>query len=107
MKSEHQIQDEIRIALSKVGCTIFRTNAGQVTTIDGRQFYGMPKGFPDLCGFRHSDGKMIFIEVKNDKGKLRKEQLIFKEFLEQKPVLYGVARSVEDALEIVKESDTQ
>ena len=55
MKSEHQIQDEIRIALSKHGCTIFRSNAGQVTTIEGRQFYGMPKGFPDLCGHRNSD----------------------------------------------------
>lgn len=105
MKSEHQIQDEIRIALSKAGCTIFRANAGQVTTIDGRQFYGMPKGFPDLCGFRHCDGKMVFIEVKNDKGKLRKEQAIFKEFLEQKPVLYGVARSVEDALKIVERTE--
>lgn len=102
MKSEHQIQNEIRIELSKAGCTIFRANAGQVTTIDGRQFYGMPKGFPDLCGFRHSDGKMIFIEVKNEKGRLRKEQQHFKDFLEKKPVLYGVARSVDDALRIVR-----
>ena len=101
MKSEHQIQDEIRIALSQHGCTIFRANAGQVTTIEGRQFYGMPKGFPDLCGHRNSDGKAIYIEVKNSKGRLRKEQEAFAEFLNRQPVLYGVARSVEDALRIV------
>ncbi|MGH1833317.1 VRR-NUC domain-containing protein [Enterococcus gilvus] len=101
MKSEHQIQDEIRIALSKQNCTIFRSNAGQVTTIEGRQFYGMPRGFPDLCGHRNSDGKSIYIEVKNEAGKLRPDQIRFGEFLKKQPVLYGVARSVEDALRIV------
>ncbi|HFQ0827671.1 TPA: VRR-NUC domain-containing protein, partial [Enterococcus faecium] len=101
---EHQIQDEIRIALSKHGCTIFRSNAGQVTTIEGRQFYGMPKGFPDLCGHRNSDGKAIYIEVKNERGKLREDQKRFAEFLNGQPVLYGVARSVEEALKIVEES---
>lgn len=104
MKSEHQIQDEIRIALAKHGCTIFRSNAGQVTTIEGRQFYGMPKGFPDLCGHRNSDGKAIYIEVKNERGKLREDQKRFAEFLKTQPVLYGVARSVEEALKIVEES---
>ncbi|EME8070613.1 MULTISPECIES: VRR-NUC domain-containing protein [Enterococcus] len=104
MKSEHQIQDEIRIALAKNGCTIFRSNAGQVTTIEGRQFYGMPKGFPDLCGHRNSDGKAIYIEVKNERGKLREDQKRFAEFLNGQPVLYGVARSVEEALKIVEES---
>lgn len=102
MKSEHEIQNEIRIALSQNGCTMFRANAGQVTTRDGRQFYGMPKGFPDLCGHRNSDGKSIYIEVKNEKGKLRPEQIAFGEFLKTQPVLYGVARSVEDALKIVE-----
>ncbi|EOA3406119.1 VRR-NUC domain-containing protein [Enterococcus faecium] len=104
MKSEHQIQDEIRIALAKNGCTIFRSNAGQVTTIEGRQFYGMPKGFPDLCGHRNSDGKAVYIEVKNERGKLREDQKRFAEFLNGQPVLYGVARSVEEALKIVEES---
>lgn len=101
MKSEHEIQNEIRIALSQNGCTMFRANAGQVTTRDGRQFYGMPKGYPDLSGFRNVDGKAIFIEVKNEKGKLRPEQITFGNFLKSQPVLYGVARSVEEALAIV------
>lgn len=102
MKSEHQIQDEIRIALSENKCTVFRANAGKVKTVDGRIFYGMPNGFPDLCGFRQADGKMFFIEVKNEKGKLRPDQITFGNFLKTQPVLYGVARSVDDALRIVE-----
>ena len=64
----------------------------------------MPKGFPDLCGHRNSDGKAIYIEVKNERGKLREDQKRFAEFLNGQPVLYGVARSVEEALKIVEES---
>ena len=56
---------------------------------------------PDITGFRHSDGKMILIECKNDRGRLREDQQQFEKFINQYPVLYGVARSVEDALEIV------
>lgn len=101
-KSEHAIQNEILVAVSQHECTVFRTNAGKIRTDDGRTIVLLPKGYPDLSGFRHSDGKMFFIEVKNFKGKLRPDQIKFAEFLQQYPVLYGVARSVEDALEIIK-----
>ncbi|WP_333603546.1 VRR-NUC domain-containing protein [Lactobacillus acetotolerans] len=100
--SEHKIQNDIRVALSENGCTVFRTNTGKVKMADGRWFdTGLPRGFSDLCGFRHSDGKMFFIEVKNQIGKRRQDQVKFANFVSQYPVLYGVARSVEDALEIV------
>ncbi len=48
-----------------------------------------------------ADGKMFFIEVKNEKGKLRPDQITFGNFLKAQPVLYGVARSVDDAIKIV------
>ena len=103
MKSEADVQNLIRLALNPYA-TIFRTNVGKVKTIDGRWFdTGLPPGYPDLCGFRKSDGKMIFIEVKNEKGKLRDDQKKFAKFLEGFPVLYGVARSGEDAIKIVLE----
>ena len=101
-KSEHAIQNEIMVAVSRVGCTVFRTNAGKVRTDDGAVITLLPKGHPDLTGFRHSDGKIFFIEVKNARGKLREEQIKYGKFLQQYPVLYGVARSVEDALRIVE-----
>lgn len=103
MNSEHKIQSEIMLAVSKEGCTIIRTNVGKVRTADGRMFSaGPPPGWPDLTGFRHSDGKMILIEVKNEKGRLREDQKRFAEFIKDKPVLYGVCRSVEDALNVVR-----
>jgi hypothetical protein len=93
------------LEVSKHGCTIIRTNVGKVKTDTGRTFVaGPPKGWPDLTGFRKSDGKMILIECKNEHGKLRPDQERFKSMIETLPVLYGVARSVEDALRIV-ESD--
>ena len=104
MKSEILVQTEIRAELAKY-CLVFRGNVGKVKTIDGRWFdTGLPKGFPDIFGFRKSDGKFFAIEVKNEKGKLRPEQIRFGEFLKTQPVLYGVARSVEEALKIVEGS---
>ncbi len=97
---ENTIQDQIRSALS-YHCVVFRANVG--TFKQGNRFIstGLPKGFPDLFGFRKSDGKMFFIEVKNIKGRLSPEQINFGKQMEEMKVLYGVARSVEDAFKIV------
>lgn len=103
---EHEIQNKIRVAVSQHGCTIFRANVGKVKLPNGRIFdTGLPKGYPDLFGFRHSDGKMFFIEVKNEIGRLRPEQITFQRFASRMPVLYGVARSPEDAIKIVSDED--
>ena len=103
MTTESLIQNQIRVGLSKAGHTVFRANVGKVRTADGRYFdTGLPKGFTDLFGFR-SDGRIFFIEVKNKTGKLRPEQKIFIENIRKRGALAGVARSVEDAMEIVNE----
>ena len=102
MKSEHAIQNEILVALSKNECTVYRSNAGQAWSANGQVIKLFPKGHPDITGFRHSDGRIFFIEVKNAKGKLRPDQIKYAEFLNNYPVIYGVARSVEDALKIVR-----
>lgn len=103
MKSEKAIQNEILLALSQNGCKVFRTNAGEVRTKDGRVVKLLPKGFPDIAGFRMSDGKAVFVEVKNERGQLRKEQITFANLLKQFPVIYGVARSAEEAVALIKE----
>ena len=104
MKSEATIQGEILLALSQAGHRAWRANAGEVRTQQGYVVKLLPKGFPDIFGYRKDDGKFFAIEVKNDKGKLRDEQKKFKAFAETQPILYGVARSVDDALEILKET---
>lgn len=102
MVKEQIIQDQIRVALSNTGVTVFRINVGSVRLPDGRWFQtGVPAGFPDLVGFRHSDGKIFFIEVKNEKGRPRPDQIQFHEFLQKYGVIHGIARSPEQAVEIV------
>ena len=101
MTTESLIQNQIRVGLSKAGHTVFRVNVGKVKMQNGRWFEtGVPKGFSDLFGFR-PDGRIFFIEVKNEVGKLRPEQKIFIEQMRKRGALAGVARSVEEAMEIV------
>ena len=102
MKSEQQIQNEILLAASNAGHRLWRANAGKIQTVHGGWIKLFPKGFPDTVGYRKGDGKFIAIEVKTPKGKLRPEQEKFKEFAETQPIIYGIARSVEEALEIIE-----
>lgn len=100
---EIDIQNSIRLALNPYA-VIFRVNSGKVRMADGRYFdTGVPNGYPDLSGFRKSDGKMIFIEVKSAKGKLRDVQENFIKIMREHPVIIGVARSPEEAIKIVLE----
>lgn len=100
--TETKLQNDIRLALSK-SCVIFRANVGGFyTDYGGYISTGLPKGFPDLFGFRKRDGKMVFIEVKTAKGVVQDNQRHFMEVMDGYDVLHGIARSVEDAKEIVR-----
>lgn len=99
--TEADIQSKIRIELTRLGHTVFRVNVGSVRTSDGRIFKtGLPKGHSDLYGFR-PDGQIFYIEVKSVSGKIRPEQIKFLRTMKDRGALVGVAKSVEDALEIV------
>lgn len=102
--SEKDIQTAIIEALS-YKCIIYNVTTGvfKVAGKPPRYIKTFPKGTPDLIGARKSDGKMFFIEVKNAKGRLSPEQEEFARYISGFPVLYGVARSVADALRIVGE----
>lgn len=65
---------------------------------------GPPNGWPDLTGFRHSDGKMVLVEVKNERGRLREDQKRFAEMIKNYPVIYGVCRSAKDAVKLLEEN---
>ena len=102
-KSEHEIQNEIRLALSSQD----RTNAGtfyqgkmvyskefkSMVLLNPRRVDGLPKGFSDLVCFAKG-GKTAFIECKNADGKLREEQKIF---IDRMRDLGFVAGSAEEA----------
>ena len=101
MTEEHRIQNELRLVLAEK-CVIFRGNVGTGCTKDGRYFStGLPKGFTDLFGFRKSDGKAVFIEVKIPTGRLSTEQKKFLNTMQKYGVIAGVCRSKEDALNLI------
>lgn len=100
MKSEHDLQNEIRLELTKLGFTVFRVNVGSVKLADGRWFdTGLPKGFSDLMAIRN--GNVYFIEVKTSIGRATQDQLRFIENMRNKGCIAGVVRSMEDVLDLI------
>lgn len=110
--AENRISDEIRLALSDT-CVLARSPAGlfyqgkrvRNTLVNLRPTRVLIPGWPDLTGFRRSDGKAVFIEVKTKTGRPSAEQVRFIELAKRSGCLAGFARSVEDAERIVSEKD--
>lgn len=99
--TEHDIQNAVRLELSKLGFAVFRINTGKFKLADGRWFdVGVPKGFSDLIAVR--DGRIYFLEVKSASGKASPEQLNFITVMRDKyGCTAGIVRSVDDALQLV------
>lgn len=131
MATEHQIQNRIRQRLASVaGLRLFRVNVGTgwqggagrrfaaegvdcMTLINPRPFTsGLPDGTPDLIGFRpvvitedmvgQTIAQVVAIEVKADKGRLSPAQSALLRVLSESGAACGVARSEDEALEIVR-----
>lgn len=103
MKSESRIQSEILIEVNKRGHRLYRSNAGTIQDArTGSWIKLMPKGFPDTLGFCGYTGKFVVIEVKTLKGRLSADQVKFRNFIIDKPVIYGVARSADEAIQIIE-----
>lgn len=101
MTEEHLIQNQIRAALAPY-CVIFRMNVGAAYTADGRYFQtGVPAGFSDLFGFRKSDGRAVFIEVKTSKGRASEAQKHFIKQMNDSGAVAGICRSPEEAIELI------
>ena len=112
-KTEHRIQDEIRLALSEYGIVlrlnsgkaysgnrIFDNRRGTYILTELRTIALCPKGTPDLL-FIGANGTIAFIEVKNDSGKLREDQKLFLGLMQNYGYRCGVARSPDEALRII------
>ena len=101
--TEHDLQNLIRMELSRRGWCVFRLNVGRVKTADGRWFdTGLPNGTSDLMAIK--DGRVVFLEVKTETGSVRKDQV---QFINTMREIYGcvtgVVRSVEDAVKLCGE----
>ena len=103
-KSESEIQAEIMLEASRRGHRLYRSNAGKIKSAHtGTWIKLLPAGFPDTFGFRKTDGKFVVIEVKKPTGRLSEHQKKFAEWAKTQPIIYGVARSKEDAIAIIEE----
>lgn len=126
MSSEQNIQQQIRLALSKTGSRMFRNNVGtgwtgrvvrnigSVTIYEPRPLdAGLCKGSSDLIGWTPVTvtadmvGKRLAvftaIEVKTTKGKTSPEQTNFIDRVKIDGGIAGVARSAEDATQITNQ----
>lgn len=100
MKSEANIQNEIMIALSQAGCLVWRNNTGVLKDKTGRPIkFGLCKGGSDLIGIT-KDGRFLAVECKTATGRIRPEQLTFIDAVQKAGGRAGVARSVDEALDI-------
>ncbi|MGN0666458.1 MAG: VRR-NUC domain-containing protein [Huintestinicola sp.] len=101
MTGEHEIQNRIRAALSPYA-VLFRANVWKGMTTDGKWFdSGLPVGFSDLFGFRKSDGRAIFIEVKTSMGRPSEAQKNFLFQMERMGAIAGICRSPAEALRLI------
>lgn len=102
LNPETALMNEIRVTAAKYGIC-FRANVGKVKTIQGRWFdTGLPTGFCDLFGIRKSDGRIFFIEVKTEKGKVRESQKKFISKMRDLNAIAGIARTVGEAIELIE-----
>ena len=111
---ETTLQQEIRLALGQLpDLRMFRNQVGQLPDMrTGRPVqFGLAKGSSDLIGFKTIEvtsdmvGQKLAvftsIEVKTAKGKLTPMQHIWLSCVNKAGGITGVARSVQDAIQII------
>ena len=114
--SEQQIQQEIRLALSRGPVRLWRNNTGAMRDERGQLVrFGLCPGSSDLIGYASIEvtpdmvGQRIAVltavEVKTPGGRVTPEQQAFIAHLRGIGARAGIARSVADAQAIVRGED--
>ncbi len=99
---ESDILRACMIALSEAGCTVWRQNVGVLRNENGVPIrFGLCVGSSDLIGIT-PDGRFLAIETKTAKGRIRPEQQRFIDAVREKGGIAGIARSPEDALDLLR-----
>jgi hypothetical protein len=99
---ESDIQRLIMLTLSNAGCTIWRNNVGVLKNAAGIPIrFGLAVGSSDLIGIA-PDGRFLAVEIKTCKGRATPEQVKFIEAVRKRGGIAGIARSPEDALELLR-----
>lgn len=99
---ESDIMRACMLALSEAGCLIWRNNTGVLPDRQGVPIrFGLCVGSSDLIGIT-PDGRFLAIETKTAKGRIRPEQQRFIDAVRAKGGIAGIARSPEDALDLLR-----
>ena len=114
-QSENQIQQEIRLAVGQEkNLRLFRNETGSLPNPRTGKWvdFGLAKGSSDLIGFKTIEvtpdmvGEKVAvftsIEVKNKRGKVSELQHNWLQVVKKAGGITGVARSIQDALNILK-----
>lgn len=111
--SEQQIQQQIRLELSRGPVRLWRNNTGALRDQRGQLVrYGLCQGSSDLIGYRsvtitpdmvgQTVAVFTAIEVKAPKGRVTAEQEAFLQLVAEAGGISGVARSVSDAVATIE-----
>ena len=114
---ETKLQQEIRLALGRItSLRLFRNQVGQLPDPRTGRYvqFGLAKGSSDLVGFKtikitpemigQEVAQFVSIEIKTERGKLTEVQENWLHKVHDSGGIVGVARSIQDALKIVKVS---
>ena len=115
--SETKIQQEIRLALGqRSDLRLFRNETGKLPDPRTGQWvqFGLAKGSSDLIGFKtvkitpemigQEIAQFVSLEIKTERGKLTDVQENWLQKVKSSGGIVGVARTVKDALNILKVS---
>ena len=99
---EQDIQRLIMLALSEAGCLIWRNNTGVLKNAAGIPIkFGLCVGSSDLIGIAPG-GRFLAVEIKTPTGKATPEQMRFIEAVRARGGIAGIARSPEEALDLLR-----
>lgn len=118
MNPETKLMNLILIALSEAGCTVWRVetagawvgrqihkDGNTVTLANARMIRaGLCTGGSDILGIA-PNGAFLAVEVKTKTGRVSPEQQRFIDAVNKAGGIAGVARSVEDALELIRSAE--
>ena len=116
MNQETKLQNSILLALSNAGCLVWRIETagawvgrvihqdGSMVTLSNARMIqaGLIKGGSDIIGIDRATGRFIAIEVKTKTGRPTHEQTRFIDNVRAAGGIAGIARSVQDALDLIE-----
>ena len=109
MSRTNEVTKNIIRFLNYSGFKAWRNNNGAVYSVKRKTFLKNPLhqlGVPDVIGFRLSDGKALFVEIKTGRDKLSDDQIRFLEIAKKAGCIAFKASNSHEVLTELKKIKT-